>query len=143
MDADADSGQVLAVVDLLCPGDGAVDDVVDAAQREGVIEEVGEQLGDAAEGAVAEQGQAQDEAAQPGLGNGQPEEQVLWRRGRVKGPLDPPVGFVQLPIDELAADAMLQGNLGDGQAGKGGEGKSLTRPRIQQCRDAGVALSRG
>ena len=45
-------------------------EVVNAAQGEGIVEEAGQEFGDAAEGTVADQRASEDELAQPRLGNG-------------------------------------------------------------------------
>src|SRR5215831_693170 len=66
VNANRDAGQILAGVDLLRGGDGAVDDVVDRTQRDWVVEEVGKQLDDAAKGTVADEDQGQDQLANPG-----------------------------------------------------------------------------
>jgi hypothetical protein len=47
------------------------------------------------------------------------------------------VGLVELLIDELAADVVLVGELGDGLAGEGIESEFLTRVRGQQPRRGG------
>jgi hypothetical protein len=49
---------------------------------EGVIEEVTEQLGDAAERTVSDEDQGEDELADPGLGDREVEEDALVRVGR-------------------------------------------------------------
>ncbi len=61
---------------LACVGDGLVQDVVDRPQRQRVVKEVGEQFVDAAEGTVADEGEAEDQWPQPGFGDGQPEEEL-------------------------------------------------------------------
>ena len=109
---DADPGQVLAIVDLAGGGDGLLDDVVDRPHGEVVIEEVAEQFGDAAERAVADEDQGEDELADPGLGDREVEEDPVVSaagRRRDRGP----VGLVGLVVEELAADGVLSGQFGD------------------------------
>ena len=125
--ADADGGEVLLSVVRACVGDGLVEDVVDRPQRRGIVEEVGEQFVDAAEGAVADKREAEDQLPQPGFGHGQPEEEMRrlvrwWSKGLVEGV----VGVAELPIDELAADLVLIGQGRDGLAGEGAQGELLS-----------------
>jgi hypothetical protein len=91
-----------------------------------MVENVGEQLGDAAKRAVAKEGEAKNELAKPGLGDGEPEQQLRrvarrWGESVVEGV----VGFVELLVDELAADVLVLGNVGDGKASKGVKGQLL------------------
>jgi hypothetical protein len=44
MGAEADAGQIFLVVEATGAGHGLSDDVVDAAQGQGIVEEVGEQF---------------------------------------------------------------------------------------------------
>src|SRR5262249_54694445 len=85
MRADADGGQVLRRVGRKGLGDSLAEDVVSRADGEGVVEQVSEQLADAAQGAVADKDQAEDQLPQPGPGDWQPEEQVLGGGRRIKG----------------------------------------------------------
>ena len=130
----ADSGQVLALVDLAGGGDGLLHDVVSRPHGEVGIEEVAEQLGDAAERAVTEEDQSEDELADPGLSDREVEEPPVvpggWFRG--EGVIEGLLGLVGLVVDELAADLMLLGELGDGGgAGECVESESLTLGRGQ------------
>src|SRR3981189_1685706 len=106
---DADAGQVLALVDRTGGGDGLLDDVVDRAHAEVVIEEVAEQLGDAPERTVSDEDQGEDELADPGLGDREVEEDPGvsggWFRG--EGEIEGLLSLVGLVVDELAADLML------------------------------------
>ena len=72
---DTDRLEILLNVEAACWGDRIMEDVVDAAQGEGMVEEVAEQFLNAAKGAVADEGEAKNELAKPGLGNGEPEQQ--------------------------------------------------------------------
>jgi len=69
VDADADGGQVLLVVELSRLGDGLVDDGVDLPDGNRVVEEVPQELDDAAHGAVADQDQSEGQLLEPGLGD--------------------------------------------------------------------------
>src|SRR6185503_5644166 len=82
---DADGTEVLAVVVAGGDGHGAADDVVNGAQGKGVVEEVAEQLDDAAQGAMADEDQSEDELAQPGLGDGQVEQGAVVAGGTRSG----------------------------------------------------------
>ena len=114
-------------------------------QRQGIVEEVGEQFVDAAEGTVADEGEAEDQLPQPGFGHGQPEEELRrsvrwWREGLVEGV----VGVAELLIDELAADLVLVGQGGDGLAGESVQGELLSCLEGQQTGRGveGTALGR-
>ena len=125
--ADAHGGEIWLRVVRACVGDGLLQDVVDRADRRGAIEEVGEQFVDAADGAVADQREAEDQLPQPGFGHGQPEEEMRrlvrwWSERLVEGV----VGVAELPIDELAADLVLVGQGRDGLAGEGIQGELLS-----------------
>src|SRR5262249_44474041 len=92
-----------------------VDEVVDGAEAEGVVEEVAEQFDDAAVGAVADQDQAEGQLPQPGLGDGQAEQDTLGVRvGCREGGVEGLLGLGGLPVDEFAGDV--------GGGGEGGEG---------------------
>lgn len=110
--------------------DGLMEDVLDGTDGQGIVQEVSEHLGDAAYGAVADQGEAQDQLPQPRLGDGQPEEVlrrvVRWREGVVEGS----VGVVELLVDKRAADRMLRRKVADRLAREGIEGKLL--PGVQR-----------
>jgi len=81
VEADPDAGQVFAGVDLAGGINGTVYAVVGGAEGEGVVEEVGEDLGDAAEGAVADEDECEDELTEPGLGGGEVAEDGVVSRG--------------------------------------------------------------
>jgi hypothetical protein len=95
------------------------------------------------EGTVTDEDQAEDQLRKPGLGDGEVEEDALLIGGCREGQLEAGVGFAQLLIDELAADVVLQGDLGDRHAGKGGQGQLLARRPIQQGCGAGGGLPWG
>ena len=64
--------------------------------------------------------------AEPGLGDGEPEEELGWvGRGGSKGEVEGAVGVVQLLVDELPAHLKFVGQSGDGAAGEGAEGEAL------------------
>jgi len=124
--SDVDGRQILAGVEGTGGRDGVLDDVVDGAQRQGVVEVVAEQFLNAAEGTVAGQHQAEDETTQPGARHGQGEKElVVVRCGRRKGVLQGVTGVLDLPGDKLATDVMLLGELGDGGTSQGVEGQLL------------------
>lgn len=137
MGTDADKGEILLLVETLGLIDCLLEDVVDGADREGMIEQVSEQFTDATERAVADEDQAQDQLAQPRSGDGQPEEQILWGSGRGEGQVETLVGLVQLLIDELAADVVVMSELGDGDAFESGESQLLAHLSGQRRRSAG------
>ena len=140
--ADADGSKLLLVVEAACRGDGLVQDVVDRAQGERIVEEVAEQFLDAAEGAMADKAETEDELSEPGLGDGQPEEELRRVGGRgVEGLVDGVVGVVELLVDELAADLMLLGQVGDGLSGEGVQCQLLAYRQGQQTGGSGKARS--
>ena len=113
MGPDADPGQVVGAVDRAGAGDGGLDHVMDGPQGELGVEEVGQQGDDAAVGAMTTQDQGQDQLMEPGLGDRQVEEDLLVGSRRVEGVLQSQLGGVGLSVEELAADLMLAGQLGD------------------------------
>jgi hypothetical protein len=126
---DADSGQVLALVDLTGGGDGLLDDVVHRPHGEVVIEEVAEQFSDAAERTVSDEDQGEDELADPGLGDREVEEHPVVTGGcfRVESVVEGLLSLVGLVVDELATDLMLLGDSRDGcGAGERVEGEALS-----------------
>ena len=67
---DADVCEMLLTVDAAGVGSGLSENVGDGAQSERVVEEVAEQFADAAEGTVADQGQAENQLPQPEVSDG-------------------------------------------------------------------------
>jgi hypothetical protein len=137
---DADSGQVLAIVDLTGGVDGLLDDVVNRSHREVVIEEVAEQFGDAAERTVPDEDQSEDELADPGLGDREVEEDPVVSVGwfRVEGVIEGLLSLVSLVVDKLAADLVLLGELGDGgRARESVESEALSLGRAEILGGAG------
>lgn len=65
--------------------DGGVDNVVDVAEREVVIEEVAEEFDDSTQGAVSDEDQAECELADPVFGDGEVEQDGGVGRRRVEG----------------------------------------------------------
>ena len=102
-----------AVVDRAGPGDGGLDDVMDGAQGGLGVEEVTQQRDDAAVRAVTGHDQGEDQLTEPGRGDRQVEEDLLGRWRRVEGVVQGELGGVGLSVEELAADLMLAGQLGD------------------------------
>ncbi len=118
MGADADGRQVLLVVAGAGLRGGAVGDAVDGADGEVVVEDVAEQLVGATDGAMADEDQAEGQLLQPGLGDGELEEDAIGGGG--EGVFEGLLGFVGLLVDELAADLVLVGEVADGLcAGEG------------------------
>jgi hypothetical protein len=72
---DADHREVLLVVDPVCGSDSLMQDVMDRADRQRMVEEVVQQFTDTTVGTVAVEGETEDELTKPGLDDGQPEEQ--------------------------------------------------------------------
>ena len=115
MGPDPDPGQVVGAVDLLGRRHGGADHVMDGPQRDLGVEEVGQEGDDAAVGTVTGQDQGEDQLPEPRLGDRQVEEDVLGRSRWVEGVLQGDLGGVGLLVEELAADLMLPGQLGDGE----------------------------
>jgi hypothetical protein len=100
-----------------------------AVPREVSVEEVAREGDGAAVGAVTGQDQGEDRLTEPGPGDRQVEEDLLGRWGRVEGAVQGESGRVGLSVEELAADLMLTGQLGDGlPAGEDPEGQLLPPP---------------
>jgi len=125
--ADADGGQVLLLVVGAGGPDRSADDVVNAADREPVSEQIAEQFDDSAEGAVADEEEAENELAEKGAGDGKVEEDGFGVGLRVKGLVEGLLGLVGLLVDELAADVVLPREFGDGLLlGQSVEGELLS-----------------
>jgi hypothetical protein len=124
---DSDPRQVLLPVAGAGPLPGGVGDAMDVPQRALAVEQVAEQLGDAAVRAVAHEQQRHDEPLQPHLGHRQVEEDpVVGRQGGAEGFGEGLVGPVGLPIDESAADATVRREVGDRpRPGEGGDRQGL------------------
>jgi hypothetical protein len=128
---ESDSGKILLLVDGVGFGHGLMEDVVDGADGEGVVEQVVEDLPDASKGTVADQNQGEDELAQPRLGDRQPEEQIIGFIGRGKGEIKTMLSLVELLVDELAADSVAVGESRDGAPRKGVEGQLAARQGVK------------
>ncbi len=114
MGPDADAGQVVGAIDLLGRRHGGLDHVMDGPQRERGVEEVAQEGDHTAVGAVTGQDQGEDQLTEPRLGDRQVEEDLLVRSRRIEGVLQGELCGVGLLVEELAADLMLAGQLGDG-----------------------------
>jgi hypothetical protein len=123
--ADAYRGQLLTVVMNAGARDRAADDVVDVAERQGVVEEALEEFFDAAVGTVTEEQEAEGELVEPGLGDREVEEDRVVVGRRLEGVLESVLSLVALLIDELAADSVFVGEVADGATGQGVEGELL------------------
>jgi hypothetical protein len=134
---EADAGEVLLLVVVAGRGDGVLQDIVDGSQGEGKVEEVGQQFEDAAQRAVTDQDQAEDQLLQPGFGHGEPkEDRRFLGGGRSKGLIESVVGVVELVVNKLAADLVLVRELGDGLTRQGVQGQLLAGVGWQlPCRD--------
>ncbi len=113
MGPDADAGQVVGAIDLLGPRHGSLDHVMHGPQRERGVEEVAQEGDHTAVGAVTGQDQGEDQLTEPRLGDRQVEEDLLVRSRRIEGVLQGELCRVGLLVEELAADLMLAGQLGD------------------------------
>ncbi len=77
---------------------------------------------------MADEGETQDELPQPGLGDREPEEELVgFVAARVKGVVEGVVGLPELLVDELAADLLLGGQFGDGLAARAASRASCWR----------------
>jgi hypothetical protein len=112
---------------------------VDRAHGEGVIEEVAEQLGDAAERTVSDEDQGEDELSGPGPGDREVEEDlVVSGRFRGEGVIEGLLGLVGLMVDELSTDLMLLGDPREGcGAGEHVERKALSLGGVEPFGRAG------
>src|SRR5579884_3776755 len=96
------------------------------AQRAWTVEEVAEQFVDAAVRTVTDEQRRQNEAFDPGLGDGQVEEDVVVvGTGRVEGVVESLLCLVRLLIDKFSADMMVVCQVGDGGARQGFDGELL------------------
>jgi len=112
--ADADRGQVTVSVELPCASDGGVDDIVDVAQGQVVVEEVVEQFAYPPERTMPDEDQAECELADPAFGDGKVEQDRIVCGWWVEGVGEGVSCEVLLPVDELAADVRVLRESGDG-----------------------------
>jgi len=125
--ANANAGQVLALVDRARLPRGRLEHVVDAAQADGHAQQVTQELDDATIRAAANQGQPDDHLAQPGLGHRQLEQHLTVGRGRREGVVQYRGSLVRLLVDELAAHPVPGGQTADRlRAGQRLNGQVLT-----------------
>jgi hypothetical protein len=109
-----DAREVGTGVDGFGPGDGVLNDRVNPAKRDGLVEEAVEHLLGTAQGGVCDEDGNEDELAEPGFGDSQMEQDVaIGRRGWGEGVFEGIEGFVLLAVDELAADVVIFGEAGD------------------------------
>jgi len=90
-----------------------VHDVVHGPQGDPKIEDVAQQFDHAAGRAMADEHQGQDQLPQPRLGNRQVEEDLLGSQNRGEGTVERLLRGVHLLVEELPADLVLAGQLGD------------------------------
>ena len=112
-EADDDGGEVVLLVDPPGLSNGAVHDVVHGPQGDPKIEDVAQQFDHAAGRAMADEHQGQDQLPQPRLGNRQVEEDLLGSQNRGEGTVERLLRGVHLLVEELPADVVLAGQLGD------------------------------
>jgi hypothetical protein len=92
----------------------------------------------AAGGAVADEDQAEGQLAQPGLGDGEVQEDAAVLGVGVEGGVEGLLGLVGLLVDELAADVVLGGEVGDGLcAGEGLQGRALALAGVERLGGTG------
>lgn len=116
--------EVSPVVDGPGLVDGVFDDGVNPAQRDGPAQQAVEHLSATAQRGVADEDSRQDELAQPVFGDAQVEQDVRVGRGRSEGVLKGVEGQGLLPVDELAADAVVVGQARDAaRAAEGFDGQ--------------------
>ena len=112
-EVDDDGGEVVLLVDSQGLSNGAVQDVVHGTQGDQKIEDVAKQFDHAAGGAMADEHQGEDQLPQPSLGNRQVEEDLLGSQNGGEGTVEQLLRGVQLLVEELPADLVLAGQLGD------------------------------
>ena len=93
------------------------------AERAWTVEKIAEHFVDAAVRTVTDEQGRQNEAFEPGLGDGQIEEDVVVGVGRIKGVGESLLGLVGLLIDEFSADAMVVCQVGDRGTRQGVQGE--------------------
>lgn len=101
--------------------DGGVDDVVDVAEGQVVVEEVMEQFADAPQGTMPDEDQTECELADPARGDGEVEQDRIVVGWWLEGVGEGVSCNVLLSVDERAADLGLFGQFGD----RDGFGESL------------------
>ena len=139
---DADRRQVVAGVELTGAFDGRVNDVVDGAQGQVVVEEVPEQFGDSAERTVPDENQTECELADPVRGDGKVEQHRSIGGWWVEGAVQGVAGNILLSVDEPPADPILVGQFGDRSGpGERPDGQLLARVRAERLRRVGVGRS--
>ena len=127
MQADPNARQVLALVDRARLPRCRLEHVVNAADADGDAQQVTQELDDAAIGTAADQRQGDDDLAQPGLAHRQLEQHRAVRRGGREGVIECCASLVRLLVDELAADPVPSGEVGDRlRAGQRVDGQVLT-----------------
>ena len=133
MGADPVARQVFLAIAVTRGRHGLVEDVVDGAQRERGVEQIGQQFGNATERTRADQKETEGHLPQPRLGHWEPEEELFGFAGRRgKGLVKGVVGLVELLVDELATDRVRLGELRDRLAGQGVESQLLACLRGQE-----------
>ncbi|MBV8870882.1 MAG: hypothetical protein JOY65_15955, partial [Acetobacteraceae bacterium] len=114
MQADPNARQVLTLVDRARLPCCRLEHAVNGAHADGHAQQVAQELDDAAIGTAADQRQGDDDLAQPGLGHRQLEQHLLVaRRGGREGVIERGASLVRLLVDELAADPVPGGQIGE------------------------------
>src|SRR6266545_3127582 len=144
MSPDADGGQLLTLVVLAGRADGGRDAVGDRADGERVVEQVTPELDGRAEGTVTEEDQAEHELADEGLGDREGKQDALVVGSGGKGLVEGRLRLSGLLVNELAADVVFLGQLGNGlRSGEGVHGETLTWVGGKLLSGAGRNLRQG
>jgi len=111
--AHANAGQVLVVVDGARLERGRLKHAVNAAHADGQAQQVAQDLHDAAIRAAADQRQPDDHLVQPGLRDRHLEQRLVVRPGRREGVVQYRAGLVRLLVDELTAHPVPGSQIAD------------------------------
>ena len=133
MGTEADVAEVLTVVVAARPRNGALEEVVEGAQGARGVEDVAAQRVDAAQGAVTAEDQTEGELPEPGLGDGEVDENAAIAGVGSEGLVEGVLGLVGLLVDERAADVVGGGKVAEGlgtREGSNGELLALVRKEL-------------
>ena len=142
MSSDADRQEVFLAIDQASLLHSAHDDVVDRPDGELVVEDIPEEVHDAAVGAMTMEDGAKDDLSEPVLGDADVEEDLVILSLRTEGGLQCPFGLVDLRVDELAADVVISGQAAERlEAGHAVEGESYALTRSPPSRGRGLGVN--